>query len=119
MDNTADSYYCHEFGKTLLLFHHGHKRKPDNVDSVFVAKFRERFGRTRYAYAHMGHLHHDRVLESNLMTIEQHRTLAAADAYASRCGWMSGRDAKVITYSREHGEVARITIGAAMLRAAQ
>jgi hypothetical protein len=63
----------------------------------------------------MGHQHHDKRLETALMTIEQHRTLAAPDAHASRGGWMSGRDAKVISYHREHGEVGRITINPGMV----
>jgi len=44
------------------------------------------------------------------------RTLAAPDSHASRGGWISGRDAKVITYHAEHGEVGRITVSADMLK---
>jgi hypothetical protein len=107
VDNSADTYYCLEHGQTSLFFHHGHKRKPNAVDDVFVAKFREVFGRTKYSYAHLGHMHHDLKLETNLMTVEQHRTMAAKDAYAARGGWMSGRGAPVITYSSRFGEVGR------------
>jgi hypothetical protein len=74
------------------------------------------FGRTKYAYAHTGHLHSIDVKENNLMIVEQHRTLAAPDAYAARGGWISGRDAKVITYHKEFGEVSRITINSDMLK---
>lgn len=116
VDNSADSYYCHEWGNTSLFWHHGHKRKPEKIDDVFVAKFREVFGRTKYSYAHMGHMHHNKLLETNLMTVEQHRTLAANDAYASKGGWMSGRDAKCITYSKLYGEVSRVTISPEMLK---
>lgn len=116
VDNSADTYYCIEFGNTALFFHHGHKRKPKDVDDVFVAKYREIFGRTKYCYAHMGHMHHIESKETNLMLVEQHRTLAAKDAYASKGGWMAGRDAKVITYSSLHGEVGRITITPEMVR---
>jgi hypothetical protein len=48
------------------------------------------------------------------MVVEQHRTLAASDAYASRGGWMSGRDAQVITYHATHGEVGRIVVNSRM-----
>lgn len=115
VDLSPDPYYCVEHGLTSLFFHHGHKRKPTNVDSVFTAKFREVFGRTKFSYGHMGHLHHIEVKETNLMVVEQHRTLAAQDAYASRGGWMSGRDAQVITYHAERGEVARQRISADLL----
>lgn len=46
------------------------------------------------------------------------RTLAAPDSHASRGGWMSGRDAKVITYHAEHGEVGRTTISYDMIKGA-
>lgn len=49
------------------------------------------------------------------MVIEQHRTLAAPDSHASRGGWLSGRDAKVITYSSQYGEVSRQVVSAAMV----
>jgi hypothetical protein len=115
VDQSADTYYAHEFGKTSLFFHHGHKKQVSNVSDVFAAKFRDTFGRTKYSYAHLGHRHHIEVKENNLMIVEQHRTLAAKDAYASRGGWLSGRDAKVITYSSEYGEVSRVTVTPEML----
>ena len=112
VDLRPDPYYCVEHGATALFFHHGHKKRLANIDDVFVAKFRDVFGRTQHAYAHMGHLHHVDVKETNLMIVEQHRTLAAPDAHASRGGWLSGRDAQVITYSDQYGEVSRVRISA-------
>lgn len=116
VDTSPSPYNAYEFGKTALFFHHGHKRKVANVSEVFASQFREMFGRTKYAYAHMGHLHSIDVKENNLMIVEQHRTLAAPDAYSARGGWLSGRDAKVITYSRNYGEVSRVTINSDMLK---
>lgn len=110
VDRNADPFYCYEHGDTSLFFHHGHLKKKENIDDVFVAKHREVFGRTKHSYAHMGHLHNAYVRETNLMVIEQHRTLATNDAYASRGGWLSGRDASVITYSKRHGQVGRVTL---------
>lgn len=110
VDTSPDPYYCVEHGLTSLFFHHGHKRRPQEIDDVFAAKFRDVFGRTKYSYAHMGHLHHAALKESPLMVVEQHRTLAAADAYASRGGWLSGRDAPVITYSKQFGQVGRVVL---------
>ena len=110
VDTSPSPYNVFEFGSVAVFTHHGHKRKPANVSEVFAGKFREIFGRTRYAYAHMGHLHHIDVKENALMVVEQHRTLAAPDAYAARGGYLSGRDAKVITYHKEYGEVGRVTV---------
>jgi hypothetical protein len=119
VDRSPSPYNAFEFGKVALFFHHGHKRKVTNVSEVFAAQFREMFGRTKYAYAHMGHLHSIDVKENNLMVVEQHRTLAAPDAYAARGGWLSGREAQVITYHCEYGEVSRVRINSNMLLGTQ
>lgn len=115
VDTSPDPYYCYEWGDCSLFFHHGHKKRMHQIDDVFVGKFRDIFGRTKFSFAHMGHLHHDKVLETNLMTVQQHRTLAAKDSYAARGGWLSGRSASVITYHREFGKVAEVTISPEML----
>jgi hypothetical protein len=118
VDRSPSPYNAFEFGKVALFFHHGHRRKVENVSEVFAAQFRELFGRSKFAYAHMGHLHNLHVKENNLMIVEQHRTLAARDAYAARGGWLSGRDATVITYHRDFGEVSRVKVSSDMVRAA-
>ena len=115
VDTSADTYYCMEHGDTSLFFHHGHKRGVKDVDRVFGAKFREVFGRTKFSYGHLGHLHSNALEETQLMQVERHRTLAAPDAYAAKGGWVSGRDAKVITYHRKYGEVSRLTISPEMV----
>ncbi|WP_277268369.1 metallophosphoesterase [Pantoea septica] len=116
VDRTPDPYYCVEHGETSLFFHHGHKARIGQLPQIFAAKFRDVFGRTKFSYGHCGHLHHAKVDESNLMVMEQHRTLAAKDAYASRGGWLSGRDAKVITYHRTFGKVGEIVISPEMCK---
>jgi hypothetical protein len=116
VDTNPDPYYCITFGKVCLFYHHAHKKGIKNIDTTFVGKFKKEFGSSEYVYGHTGHLHHSVVLESNLMTLEQHRTLAAKDAYSSRGGYLSGRDSKVITYHKDFGEVKRSTININMLK---
>lgn len=116
IDTNPDPYYCLTYGKCCLFYHHSHKRRIKVLDSVFVGKFKKEFGNSEFVYGHTGHLHHEIKLESNLMTIEQHRTLSAKDAYASRGGYLSGRDSKVITYHKDFGEVGRNTINIDMLK---
>lgn len=115
VDTRPDPYYCIEHGDTSLFFHHGHKKPFKALESVFVAKFREVYGRTKHSYAHTGHLHHEKSQETNTMTLRQHRTLAAPDSHASRGGWMSGRSARVETYSKRYGHVATNEISYQML----
>jgi hypothetical protein len=115
IDNSPDVYYAYEWGQTALFWHHGDKRTVTNVDAVFAGKFRQIYGRCDHAYGHVGHLHSDAVHESSLMRTERHRTLAAPDAHASLGGWLSKRDAKVITYHKDFGEVSRITLSPQMV----
>tara|TARA_B100000497_G_scaffold127868_1_gene171465 strand:- start:5464 stop:6615 length:1152 start_codon:yes stop_codon:yes gene_type:complete len=105
-------YYAYRHGNTMLCFHHGHKAKMGNLPKVFSSepRFREDWGRSKIAYIHSGHYHHERVIEDAGAITEQHPTLASRDSYATRLGLMSQRGAKVITYSNEDGEVSRITI---------
>ena len=110
IDTNPTPYYCVTWGECCLFYHHGHKRNVANVDTVLVSKYKSQYGNSKFVYAHTGHLHNTKVIETNLMLIEQHRTLAAKDSYASRGGWNSGRDSKVITYHKEFGEVDRRTI---------
>lgn len=116
VDTSADVYKMVQHGKTTLFFTHGHKCRFENIEPIMISKFRKAFGESEYSYAHVGHLHHQKLVESRNMVVEQHRTLAAKDAYASRGGWLSGRSANVITYSAEFGEVGRLTISPEMLK---
>ena len=116
IETNPDPYYCVVFGKCCLFYHHAHKKGIKNIDTTFVGKFKKEFGASDYVYGHTGHLHHELKIESNLMILEQHRTLASKDAYASRGGYLSGRDSKVITYHKEFGEVKRSTININMLK---
>lgn len=115
VDTSPDVFKALQFGKTSLFYHHGHKARFDAIESIMISKFRDIFGSTKYSYAHVGHLHHQKTVEGRNMIVEQHQTLAAKDAYASRGGWMSQRGANVIVYSSEFGEVERYTIKPEML----
>lgn len=111
VDSTELPFYAYKWGKTGLFFHHGHKKRPNQVDRALVGEYPEIYGQTEYRYGHVGHYHHKDVKETDLkITIEQHRTLAAKDAHSARGGYHSERSADVITYSKEHGEVSRASI---------
>lgn len=110
LDTSPKPFYAVEHGRTSLFFHHGHLKKVDQIDRALTAEFRELFGRTKYSYCHVGHLHHHLVKETELMKVEQHSTLSARDAYASRHLFRSARQAQVITYHAIHGDVGRLVI---------
>jgi hypothetical protein len=110
VDRSPSTYYAYEWGDVALFYHHGHRRKVKDVDSVFASDFRELYGKTKFAYAHLGHLHSDETLTTNLMKVERHETLAGRSSYEANGGWRSNRSAKIITYHKRFGHVGRIIL---------
>lgn len=105
-------YYAYLHGETMLAFHHGHKVKLAQLHKLFASepRFREMWGKASYTYIHTGHYHHERLIEDGGAIAEMHPTLSGRDAYAARGGWVSRRGAKVITYDKTNGEIARVTV---------
>ena len=112
VDDSEFPYYAYLHGQTMLGFHHGHKVKLAQMHKLFASepRFREMWGKANQTYIHSGHYHHEKVVEDGGAIAEQHPTLAARDAYASRGGWVSRRGAKAITYHKDEGEIHRITV---------
>ena len=103
-------YYCYQHGSTMLGFHHGHLKKNDQLPLLFASQFPKIWGATKKRYVHTGHRHHVEEKEHNGMTVVQHPTLAARDAYAARGGWIAERKVSAITYHADYGQVSKITV---------
>jgi hypothetical protein len=103
-------YVAYQWGKTMLCFHHGHLTKNESLPLVFAARFSQIWGETVKRYIHVGHRHHVDEKEFPGVKVQQHPTLAAADAYAARGGWFSERQATGVVYHKDFGEVARVAI---------
>jgi len=107
---SALPYYVHQHGQTMLAFHHGHLHKNAQLPILFAAQFPKEWGATTRRYAHTGHRHHTEEKEHSGMSVLQHPTLAARDAYAARGGWIADRRVTALTYHTEFGEVARNSV---------
>lgn len=108
VDTSPHVMHVTEWGKTLLGYTHGHTmKKPDVRLQALAADHREAFGKAKYVYTHSGHWHHQKITETAIGIDEVHGQLGAKDAYAARGGWRSMRQAAVILYSKEYGEVGR------------
>ncbi len=108
-------YYAIQHGHTMLAFHHGHLKKNDQLPLTFAAQFPAMWGATTKRYAHTGHRHHVEEKEHSGMTVVQHPTVAARDAYAARGGWIAERQVTAMTYHDRFGLVARNTVTPEML----
>lgn len=110
-------FYVYQHGETMLAFHHGHKVKNEQLPLLFAAQYPKIWGATTKRVAHCGHRHHVDEKEYNGMTVVQHPTLAARNAYAARGGWIADRAASIITYHKKYGQVARNTVCPEMFEA--
>ena len=108
-------FYVFEWGNTMLGVHHGHKVKNESLPLLFAAQFPQEWGRTTRREIHCGHRHNRDEKEYNGVTVVQHPTLAARDAYAARGGWIADRAAWAITYHKKYGPVGRVMITTEML----
>ena len=108
-------FYVFEWGSTMLGVHHGHKVKNESLPLLFAAQFPQEWGRTTRREIHCGHRHHRDEKEYNGVTIVQHPTLAARDAYAARGGWIADRAAWAITYHKKYGAVGRVMVTTEMM----
>lgn len=108
-------YYVYQHGETMLAWHHGHLKKNDALPLLFAAQFPKVWGATSKRYASCGHRHHAEEKEHSGMTVIQHPTLTARDAYAARGGWIAERQATALTFHSTHGLVARNTVVPEML----
>jgi hypothetical protein len=108
-------FYVFEWGNTMLGVHHGHKVRNESLPLLFAAQFPQEWGRTTRREIHCGHRHHRDEKEYNGVTIVQHPTLAARDAYAARGGWIADRAAWAITYHKKYGAVGRVMVTTEMM----
>jgi hypothetical protein len=108
-------FYVLEWGNTMIGVHHGHKVKNESLPLLFAAQYAAIWGRTHRREIHCGHRHHRDEKEYNGVTVVQHPTLAARDAYAARGGWIADRAAWAITYHKKYGAVGRVMITTEML----
>lgn len=109
-------FYVFVWGETMLGVHHGHKVKNEQLPLLFASQFPQEWGRTRRREIHCGHRHHRDEKEYNGVTVVQHPTLAARDAYAARGGWIADRAAQAITYHSRYGQVGRVMVSPEMVQ---
>lgn len=108
-------YYTYKHGNTMLAWHHGHLTKNAQLPILFASQFPKIWGETTKRYCHTGHKHHCEEKEHSGMTVTQHPTLAARDAYAARGGWIAERQVTAITYSNKYGKVGTVVITPEMI----
>lgn len=116
VDRAPSAFHYIEHGKVLIGTHHGHTCKSERLPGVMAADQSEAWGRTKYRYWYLGHVHHQSVKEYAGVTVESFNTLTAKDAYAAFGGYRAQQNMKCIVMHSEFGEVSRHTVSPDMLK---
>lgn len=106
----AGEFYVYEFGKNMLLLHHGDKAKPERLVHFAAAEWPEIWGRTEHRIALSGHVHHFSAKEIGGMTFESVGTIIPRDAYAHSNAYSTKRGLVSITLDRQDGETSRARV---------
>lgn len=110
----AVSWY-YSFGKVLIGSTHGDTVKGKDMMSIMASDIPEDWGRSKYRYWYVGHVHHRDVKEYQGGVVEYFRTLAARDAWHQGQGYRAGRDMCSIILHKEYGEIERHTCDIGMV----
>jgi len=110
IDATPAHYHFFEFGANLIGTHLGHGPKMPALPGIMATDRHEAWGRTKYRVWWTGHIHHTQIHEFPGATVESFRVLAPKDAWHHQRGYRSAREMKAIVFSREFGEVSRLTV---------
>lgn len=116
IDISPRHFHFFQFGKNMIMTHHGHGVKPEQMPIIMATDQPQMWGSTEHRVGWFGHVHHKEVKGLVGATIESHGVLAPEDAYAAQKGYRSKREMKSITFHREHGEVARNTVTPSMFQ---
>lgn len=107
---SAHEFYVHEFGRNMLVLHHGDRVKADRLAHFAAAEWPEVWGRTRYRLGLSGHVHHARRVEIGGMALESVGTIIPRDAHAVSSGYSANRCLVSITLDKDAGEISRARV---------
>lgn len=105
------SFKYYQFGKNLLAFNHGERLKEKDIVEVVMYDNKSVLSDVEFTYIHLGHLHHNKSMDTRLARIEVHNSLNTMDAWAYNEGYrnMIPFEAKCIVYDKNKGRIGDIS----------
>lgn len=73
-DRSAEPTKCHVYGNTFLGFNHGDVRDYNQIPTYFASKYKEQWGKTKYAEIALADKHHRKEWKHGLTANEVHGT---------------------------------------------
>jgi len=96
-------YQCYQVGKIMIGFHHGDKRKPDELPLIFASRYPKEWGDSTKRFFHSGDKHHKYTRDVQGNQVIQHTTMDGKNRYSHNGGYDSERAADRYTYDINYG----------------
>lgn len=113
VDSTASPDKFFQWGKTLSMYTHGNRMKPNRMQAKLSRH--PAWSETKLHLVKQGHLHHSSREDIGNAYRETFEVLPPADAWHAGEGYAAGRSMTRITYDIEHGEIGRGIVPVSMV----
>jgi len=106
--DNASKFIWWQWGKNLVVTHHGDRIKMSNLHGSIVSNLRQEWGESDHTFVWTGHIHHKNQEEFGGALFESWNILAPADAWHSGSGYASSRSMTCVILHKLYGEQGRL-----------
>jgi len=108
--DNASKFIWWQWGKNLVVTHHGDRIKMSNLHGSIVSNLRQEWGQADHTFVWTGHIHHKNQEEYGGALFESWNILAPADAWHSGSGYASSRSMTCVILHKDFGEEGRLKV---------
>ena len=106
--DNASKFIWWQWGKNLVVTHHGDRIKMSNLHGSIVSNLRQEWGESDHTFVWTGHIHHKNQEEYGGALFESWNILAPADAWHAGAGYASSRSMTCVILHKLYGEQGRL-----------
>ena len=106
--DNASKFVWWQWGKNLIVTHHGDRIKMSNLHGSIVSNLRQEWGESDHTFVWTGHIHHKNQEEYGGALFESWNILAPADAWHAGSGYASSRSMTCVILHELFGEQGRL-----------
>ena len=108
--DNASKFIWWQWGKNLVVTHHGDRIKMSNLHGSIVSNLRKEWGEAEHTFVWTGHIHHKNQEEYGGALFESWNILAPADAWHASSGYASSRSMTCVILHKDYGEEGRLKV---------
>ena len=117
--DNASKFIWWQWGKNLIVTHHGDRIKMSNLHGSIVSNLRKEWGESDHVFVWTGHIHHKQKEEEySGATFESWNILAPADSWHSGSGYSSSRSMSCVIMHKDFGEEGRLKVNVERIKCA-